>query len=261
MIENSSSSERGRYDEAISLVDMVVAVLRHWKVMSVILILGSALTISVALLMPQKYIFTSLYSIAEYVTPNGETKGLEAPESLMARIRNVYLEAESHRLQETNGLTSLPFEVEGSIPNNSMLIVLHTEASSQYEDWITELHEKVLTRLDKHQHERMQQRRESLTSQLEATVAQLDSVRESGATNADVLITSYQERIAELETLLGQLRDGEVAQVAMQGVKPGGASRLLVIALGLILTLLLAPLGAMLAHFVSLVTVRLQQSR
>lgn len=260
MTERPSITKQRSHDEAISLVDMVVLVLRQWKVMAVIVLVGLLLTVSVAMLMSQKHEFNSLYSVAEYVNLDGETRSFETTESLMARIDNVYLEAESQRLQDEYGLEELPFEVEGLIPDNSRLILLRTEADSGDADLITELHELVLNRLNEHQSERVQQRRESLQNELDATIAQFDSVSESSATHANVLITNYQERITEIETLLSHLRDGSIEQVAMQRMKPGGINPLLIIALGLVLALVLAPFGAVLAHFGSLVSERLKQT-
>lgn len=261
MTERPSSNEQRSYEEAISLVDIVVLILRHWKTMAVIVVVGLLLTIVTALLIPQKYVFNSLYSVAEYVNLDGETKSLETTESLMARIENVYLEAESQRLQEANALEEMPIEVQGQIPNNSRLILLRTEANEEYMALITELHEQVLARLDQHQNERVQQRRESLQTELEATIAQFDSVSKSSATHANVLITNYQERITELETMLNQLRDGSIEQIAMQKVKTSGATPFLIIILGLLLTLLLAPFGAVLVHFSSLVSDRLKKTQ
>jgi len=258
-MKQSFPPERVYDDEPLSLVDMAVIVLQYWRTMLIVIVGGTALSLLLAWFLPLKYEYISMYSVAEYITPDGETQSLEEPESLIARINNLYMEAERQQLLANINETSLPFKVEANSLSSSRLIMLESNAQTQHKEWLGELHQGILMRVKEHQDEVVQERRESLQTRLETTREQLERVTNSGASNADVLIIGYQERIAELEILLSQLHGGNLLQVASQRSETNRTNQLFVVALGIFLSVMLAPFVAVLLHFSRLVSAKFQK--
>lgn len=258
-MKQSFPPERVNNDEPLSLVDMVVVILQYWRMMAIVIIGGTILAVLIAWFLPQQHEYVSMYNVAKYITPEGETESLETSESLIARINNLYMEAERQQLLEDINKTSLPFNVEANSLGDSRLITLESDAQIQHKEWLGELHQRIFMRLKEHQDRVVQERRESLQVRLEATREQLERVMDSSANNADILSAGYQERIAELEILLSQLYEGDVLQVASQRSETGRPSQLFVVALGVFFSIMLAPFVAVLFHFFRLVSARFQQ--
>lgn len=70
---------------------------------------------------------------------------------------------------------------------------------------------------------------------------------------AGELIASYTERLAEIQQSLAQLSEGEVVQVAVQGLEQSGTGRSIIMGLALVLGSMLAVIAAFFSHFVALV--------
>jgi len=240
-------------DDEISLVDLAIILVRRWKAMAVVFIAVMVCAVAAAFLLPKSYQYATLYNIAEYTNSDGELEGVESPEAVVAKAENIYLGAETRALLKAEKLDNLPFEVSVENPKNTLLVQFNSEAAKDERSLVSELHQRVAGRIKDAQAAIVNQRRNILKQQLETAREALASSKESTSPNAGELVATYLERVTNLEQELAGLHDGEVTQLAVQGLKPAGVSKTLVLAVGFFLGVLLAIMAAFMMQFCSLV--------
>lgn len=258
--QSPTPERRYEHDDEISLVDLAVILVRRWKVMAVIFFLVVAIFVAAALLMPRSYQYSSLYSVAEYTNENGQRIGVESPASVVAKARNLYLGQTTRELLEEKKLTSLPFDISISNPENTLLLQLDSESSESNQRLVAELHQRLITRLQQDQKQLVESRRESLQRQLASARQALESAQQSESASAAELIATYYSRVTDLESQLNELREGEVTQQAVQSLGPVGVGKKLIVAMGIVLGGLLATIGAFFMHFFGAVCRSLQKA-
>ncbi|GGY09662.1 hypothetical protein GCM10007160_41250 [Litchfieldella qijiaojingensis] len=251
----SPQANRPEHDDEISLVDLAKIMVKRWKAMTVIFFLVVAAALAYALLMPREYQYASIYNVAE----QSPTNALEAPSSLVAKASNLYLGPLTRELIAEQGWENLPFNVEISNPDDTLLVTLSSPASQEYAGAVETLHQRLLERMRQGQQSLVERRRETLERQLESSQQALEAVQNSSSFSAGELIATYTNRIANLEASLADLREGEVSQVAVQSLKPAGTSRSLILALGIVLGGMLAVIGVFVMQFASLVCASLKE--
>ena len=258
--QHHSAERRYEHDDEISLVDLAVILVRRWKAMAVIFFLVVAIAVVAALLMPRSYQYTSLYSVAEYTNENGQRIGVESPASVVAKARNLYLGQTTRKLVEEQKLTSLPFDVSVSNPENTLLLQLDSEASESDQPLVAELHQRLIISLQQDQKQLLESRRESLQRQLASASQALESAQQSDSPSAAELVATYYSRVSDIEGQLNGQREGEVTQQAVQSLEPVGTGKKLIVAVGIVLGGLLAIMGALFIHFSGAVCRSLQKS-
>ena len=241
---------RGTYqDDEISLVDLAKILIKRWKIMALVFLIIVLGALAYALLTERSYEYVSIYQVTE----EAPGRALEAPASVLAKVNNLYLGPETRKLRESAGLESLPFEVAVAHPSDTLLIRLGSEASEDNQELVTQMHEALLARMIEDQRKRLDSRQTVLEQQLQHTEAALESVEQTSSEWGSELIASYTERLANIQQNLSQLSEGQIAQVAVQSLEPTGTSRILVMALALVLGGMLAVIAAFLSQFMALV--------
>lgn len=247
--QSSTPEQRYEHDDEISLVDLAVILIRRWKAMAVIFFVVVGIAVAAAFLLPKSYQYTSLYSVAEYTTENGQRVGVESPASAVAKVRNLYLGQETRKLLEEHELESLPFDVNTSNPSNTLLLQLDSEASEDNQPLVAELHQQIIDSLQQDQAQLVERRHNSLERQLASAKQALESAQQSDSPSAAELIATYYSRISDIEGQLNELRTGEVTQHAVQSLEATGASKKLILVIGILLGGMLAIIGVFLMQF------------
>ncbi|WP_043532145.1 Wzz/FepE/Etk N-terminal domain-containing protein [Litchfieldella xinjiangensis] len=244
-------------DDEISLVDLAKILVRRWKAMAVIFILVVGAALAYALMMPRTYQYVSIYNAAE----SEPGVPLEAPTALVAKARNLYLGPLTREMYAEQGWESLPFEVNVSNPEDTLLISISSEAEESDAGEVETLHQRLVEQISQGQQRLVERRRGTLEQQLERNRQALDAVQGSESASAAELIATYTTRISEIEADLADLTEGEISQVAVQSLQPTGTSRKLVLALGIVLGGMLAMIGVFLLQFATLVRSSLKEDR
>lgn len=240
-------------EDEISLVDLTIILIRRWKAIIIIFSLVVALAIVFALAQATRYEYTSLYSVAEYTNDNGNRVGVESPESVVAKAKSLYLGQEVRGLLEDHGLDSLPFEVDIINPDETLFLQLSSEATSDNNKLVNELHLLLIDRLRDDQKQLVQRQHDLLESQLASAREALDSARESDSNSAAELMATLYKRISDIEGKLDGLREGEITQHAAPSLNSKGVGKKFVIFIGFVIGCMLAILGALLLEFWSVV--------
>lgn len=253
----TQNERRDHGDDEISLVDLAMILARRWKALLIIFVVIVAISLAYALLMPRNYQYVSVYNVAE----QNPTQALESPSSLVAKAHNLYLGPQTRQLLEQQDLQRLPFEVQVSNPSDTLLVTLTSEANPEHAEQVEELHMQIVKSLQQAQQDLVERRRETLERQLESNRQALEAVRDSDSVSAGELIATYTSRVAELETDLSDLRNGQVGQIAVKSLEPVGTSPKLILALGIVLGGMLAMIGVFILEFASLVCANLRRER
>lgn len=245
----SYKSQRSPQDDEISLVDIAKILIRRWKAIVSVFLIVVLGALAYALLLERTYEYVSIYQVAEQAPGNA----LETPSSVLAKLNNLYIGSETRNLRELAEVERLPFQVTGANPNDTLLVLLSSEASEADNELVTQMHEALLARMTEGQAERVEKHRASLEQQLQSAERSLAAVEESSSERSGELIASYSERVANMEQRLFQLTEGEVVQVTVQSLEPVGTSRKLIMAFAILLGGILAIIAAFFSQFVFLV--------
>ena len=251
------SYEPQRYpsNDEISLVDLAKILIKRWKIMVLTFLIVVLGALAYALLTERSYEYVSIYQVAE----EEPGTGLETPSSVLAKVNNLYVGAETRKLRESAGLESLPFEVAVTNPNDTLLIRLGSEASEGNHVLVTQMHEALLARMTEGQKERLESYQAALEQRLQSTERVLQAAEQSNSENAGELIASYTERLVEIQQELTQLSEGEVVQVAVQSLEPAGTGRSFIMVLAVVLGGMLAMLSAFFMQFALVVKNSIQE--
>lgn len=252
---NIEQPQRGAYQEdEISLVDLAVILIRRWKTMAVIFFVVTVISIAAAFLLPNSYKYVSFYSVAEYTSKNGQRVGVESPDSAVAKTLNLYLGQETSKLLEEHELESLPFNVNVSNPSDTLILQFDSVAEEKYQPLVNELHKMIINSLQQDQSQLVERRRSSLERQLASDQQALESAQQSDSSYAGELIATYHSRISDIEGELNDLQEGEVTQYAVQSQEDIGASKVMIVAIGIVVGGVLAIIGAFLIQFAMIVS-------
>ncbi|SDL68123.1 hypothetical protein SAMN05661010_02259 [Modicisalibacter muralis] len=238
-IQNTSASDE------ISLVQLAVILVKRWKVMLTVFLLIMLATIAFIVLRPASYTYTSVYAIAEALNEEGELVGLEMQKAVLAKLDIMILPAQVRAYLNETGESSLPFSLDTKLLENTLLISLTTQASPTQAGDVEALHRRIVEALANGQAALFERKRASLERRLSYTRNAMRAVDVSGG----VLV----ETAAAIERELDALQKGEVEQVAVRSLYPQGTDTGLIVALGVVLGLVFAIVGAFACHFVTLV--------
>lgn len=247
-------------DDEISLVDLAKILIKRWKAVVItftVIVLGA---LAYALMQERGYQYVSIYHVAEQAPAgNNSQAALESPDAVIAKIQNLYLGPVTRELLESSGRERLPFEITLSNPEDTLLVRIISEASEANQELVTRMHEQLLAKIAEDQSQLLARNRERLEQQLESAQQTLAAAEEGGADGE--LLGVLMSRVVELENKLTQLSEGQAAQEAVQSLEPTGTSRMLILALGIVLGGVLALMAAFFSHFASLVRASIKEEK
>ncbi|MDQ7727261.1 lipopolysaccharide biosynthesis protein [Halomonas sp. SpR8] len=235
--------------ENISLVEFVVLLLKQWKVMLLTIVLVLGATAAILFLKADKYDYTTMYSIASFETSEGLKRGVETPQEVIAKIENIFLEQERRAILAESESASLPFEMDISNPENTILLRITSVADNSYQPLIEKFHEGLIETLKEDQANLVESLRNSLQQQYEAYSEALAVAQESNSEGASELVASYFEKVFLLGRRLESVNEGESSQTAVRSLEPVGINNSFILAIGLVLSFVLAPVVAMFSIF------------
>lgn len=249
-MDSYSQESHSKRVEDLGLVEFSVMLLKQWKTMliSVFFLLGA--TVAIVFLKPIKYDYTTMYGIASFETSEGIKRGVETPQEVIAKIENIFLEQERRAILSEGETASLPFEMNISNPSNTILLRITSIADSTHQPLIERFHEGLIEALKIDQASLVDSLRSSLEQQYEAYSEALSVAQNSVSENASELTASYFEKVFLIERRLGSINEGDASQIAVRSIEPVGVGRGFVLAIGLMLAFVLAPLVAVFGIFV-----------
>lgn len=236
--------------EDLTLVSFVVLILKQWKIMLLCIVAIIAITVLAVFLKPAKYDFATMYSIASYETAEGLKRGLETPEEVAAKIENVFLEQTRRKLLSDEAIQQLPFEMTITNPRNTLLLRINSVSAEKQQSMIEAFHENIVELIQEDQQYIVNSLKNSLQLQYDSYSQALEAARNSNTENASELEAVYVERTLQLERRISSINEGSSTQLAVRSLEPVGISNQLILAIGILLALFLAPITAVFSLFV-----------
>ena len=256
----SQSNGKIQHDD-ITLVDFVVLLLKQWKIMLACVACIMLLTLLALWLKPVKYEFSTVYSIASYKTPTGMREGLETPEAVIAKLENVFIEQQRRQLLDNEEIEGVPLSVEVTNPRNTLLLRIISESEAVHHPGIEQFHEGLVASIQEDQQQLFESMIVSLTAQQRAYSQALEAARESNSENASELEASFFEKMLQLERRIESLNPGNSTQLAVQSLETAGTGKTFILAFGVLVALLLAPLVAVFSVFARKVAIAYRHAK
>lgn len=245
--------------EDITLVGFVVLLLKQWKIMLSCFLLMIFISFLIAFLKPVKYDFTTMYGVASYETAEGIKRGLETPEEVIAKINNIFLEQQRRSLLSDN-ISELPFEVNVTNPRNTLLLRVTSTTEDKNLPLVERFHTGLVQAIEEDQSNLVEGLKRNLQSQFDAYSEALEAARSSNTQRASELEAEYLEKIFLIERRVSSINEGEASQLSVRSIEPVGLGKSFIIAVGLILAILFAPIAAILRIFMKKVAAAYRQS-
>lgn len=247
--------------EDVTLVGFVTLLLKQWKIMLACIASIMLLTLVALWLKPVKYGFATMYAVASYETLEGEREGLETPEEVIAKLENVFIEQQRRQLLEDKAVEGIPFDIEVTNPSNTLLLRIMSEAEAVHQPVIEQFHEGLVSSIQQDQQQLVEGLMASLNAQQAAYTQALEAARDSNSENARELEASFFEKMLQLERRIESINPGDSTQLAVQSLEPTGIGKTFILAFGVLVALLLAPLVAVFSVFVRKVAVAYRRAQ
>lgn len=257
---DSQNNTKAQPDD-MTLVDFVVLLLKQWKIMFACVVCITLLTLVALWLKPIKYGFTTMYAAASYETLEGDREGLETPEEIIAKLENVFIEQQRRQLLEDEAIEGIPFDVEVTNPSNTLLLRIISESEAVHQPVIEQFHEGLVASIQEDQRQLVEGLMANLNAQKEAYSQALEAARETNSENARELEASFFEKMLQLERRIESINSGDSTQFAVQSLEPVGISKTFILAFGVLVALLFAPLVAVFSIFAKQVAVAYRRAK
>lgn len=232
--------------DEITLVDIAKTLIKRRRLMALVFVLTVAAAAVVAFMLPQKYEYTTIYTIAQADAENP----LESAPGLQTKVNSLYIPAVVREFLPSHQLEVVPFKLNISNPRDSGLITITSQTTEDAEPLVQELHGAIAERLKAEQDANIHRRTELLQQQIDAARAQIDLVKNADLAKAGELIASYTATINDLQAQANSFQPGSISAIANQSLQPKGTSKTLVLALGLVLGAMLAVMAVFVREFI-----------
>lgn len=246
--------------EEMTLVEFVVLLLQQWKAMLGCVAFIMVLTLLAIWLKPVQYSFSTLYAVASYETSEGDRVGVEMPEEVIAKVDNIFIHERYHQLLHDESIQGIPFSTRVTRLGDTLLLHIVSDSSPEDQSLVERFHDGLLTLVMEDQQQRVENMKASLAAQVQAYTQTLSTLRESGENTLEQE-AFLLEQMFQFEQRIESVYPGGFTQLATQSAHPVGIGKTFLLAFGLVLALLLAPLAAVLSVFVKNVAVAYRRAR
>lgn len=190
-----------RANDEIDLVDLWLILLRHWKVLALVLVAGTVLGVAYALVKPEVYSYRTLIEIGTHIV-NDDQQLIESPVSLSAKVSEGYRTMVLRAFYDHYPDIKRVFEVNVSVPKDAELVVLEDEAPREYGTYVQEIHEQLVQLVLKDHARIVSLIRNDLQNELQNTRNHLTRLKEEAQLlNVDLerLEERHQNKVAIVE--------------------------------------------------------------
>lgn len=249
LIMNESATVKHRFErDEITLVDLTRIALKRKRLFFVVFLAVALIGVSLALLLPPKYGYVSFYRLP-LASPG---RYVHSPEHTIALLGvQIIPRVESlHRVQTGE---RLPFNISVDHPADSGLIALRSDARSDMQELVNEVHSEILQALDTVYKQSVEELQSSLETKLERIDVIIERLSENtGRESAAALAGAYQNRL-EAEASLTTIRAGSIEGLASHNDEPLQPTPAVIIALSIFMALVSGLSAVFLREFWALV--------
>ncbi|HIO03561.1 MULTISPECIES: Wzz/FepE/Etk N-terminal domain-containing protein [unclassified Marinobacter] len=211
--------------QEVSLIDLASVFIRFKKVFFLAFSIILLLALIVALVLPEKYQYTTLVQLAEKsseepIESSGALVGW-LQYSVLPTTETIYRDERSQRM---------PFQLVIEIPADTMLLKLTSKAEPAEQNDLEQVHQSVTNEVIQRQKNAAERYLKGLKAQLASvneTIELLRAMEDSGAALPDAV-----ERKAEIEQKISFVKEPEAITVAQPSLEPVSRSPLFIVVIG-----------------------------
>lgn len=213
-------------DDEISLVDLALVLVLRRKIIITMLCLFIAAGIALALTTVKKYTYRSSIEIGTLMI-NGNTKSIESPSSLLAKIDYSFVPKVLNLYRQKNPDDNKAYEINAINPNGSYLITLSMSATEDNSELVHTFINDITQDILKEHKELFNTIKETLELQLTQATNRLNGMSSTSENLTEK--NSLQDKIDSYLSQLANLRGTKVISETMKSKKPSGTSRKLTV--------------------------------
>lgn len=231
--ETSYSSE-----DEINLVDLTIVLLRHKKLIAIIITFILATTVITIFLLPNKYNFRSSLTIGSQLINNTQTP-FESTNTVLAKLQYNYIQQAISEYKLANPEDKTKYKIYARVPINSLIVVIETNASEDDRNVITELLTNITQRIIQDHKYIFNSVKINLTSLRDQAKRELElfGVEKDNQGEKRRLLRSVVE---VYESSLANLRSTAKISPPTRSIEPTGLSKRITIAIAAIISTIIA---------------------
>lgn len=227
-------------DNEVSLVDLATILIKHKMTVIIIFIVTCAIGITMALLTPRIYTFSTTIEIGSQVI-NGSIQPFESPQALVAKLQYSYIPQILTEYKQSSPDNTQRYQIKASVPKGSNITLLESRGTSDQENTIKTLLQKVSQKAVQ-DHKRLFI---SVDTELKIRLEQATNSLNSADNKSDTT-----PNLVELLTLqLANLRNTREILPPIRSLDPTGGSRKVIVVVSVIAGLFLGIFVAFFAEF------------
>lgn len=248
------TQDNSGFDDEISLVDLATVFIRRIWLFVGFFILFSIGGVVFALIQEDRFDYVSLYQIAEVE----QDQPIEKPAKAIAVL-------ESQKIPEIKAVykaehdVRLSFDVSLEHPENTTLVRLSTEATSENAEEVKTIHAKLLNYLSTRHEQMLNVTRSGIETRIESIKRTVDTL--TGTPDAGQAVAEVMQKQVELESKLAALGASEVLVTARESVERVAPKRKLIVAVSIMLGFMFAVMAIFIAEFCSTVREALHKQK
>lgn len=228
----SHAKENDKVQE-VSLIDLALVFIRFKRVFFLVFAAGLLLALTAALVLPERYQYTTLMQLAE----KSSDEPAESPGALIGWLRFSAI-PQAEALYRAEQSRKMPFELTVDLPSGTLLLKLTSEAEVVEQADVEKKHQVLASQILKRQKASLDRYVERLEGQLATageTIELLRTMEDPGPALSEVL-----EREADIERRISDVRAAEIINVAQQSLEPVSKGPLFIVVVGFLLAIILA---------------------
>ncbi len=190
---------------------------------------------------------------------NGTINPFESPETLLAKVRHVFIPQALNEQRQTNPEDKTKYKIKASIPKSSVIIVLEIKGTEKKADLLKRLLQSITQKATLDHSRIYDSVRKNITSLLNKATTELQILKNSNANETE--IATQQNLIEVYSSQLANLRNTHEMLPPMKSIEPTGTSRKLIIIIAAFAGIFLGVFSAFFAEFVAKIREASRQSK
>jgi len=239
--ESSYSTE-----DEINLVGLVMILVRRKIMIAVILVAFIATGITLALLSPKKFTFSTTIEIGSQMI-NGSTKHFESPQALLAKLQYSYIPLVLTQYKQSNPDDKTKYQIKPSVPEGSNIMLLELKGTEKISNTLIGLLEKTSQKAIQDHSRIYQAIKNDIKARLKQVTDNLKLLKEADGNETEISANIILSE--KLSTELANLRNTQQIQQPIRSLEATSASRALIVILSAFSGVFLGIFSAFFAEF------------
>lgn len=234
-------------DDEISLVDLAIVLVRHKKMIAIIITFILTIAVITTFFIPSKYTFSSSLVIGSQLI-NNELTPFESPDTVLAKLQYNFIQQAISEYKLSNPEDKAKYKITASVPKNSLFVYIETKATEEDTKIITGLLSNISQKIiqdHKYIYDAAKTNISSLRNQAKSELELFGAAKDNQGEKRRLL----RSVIEVYESALANLRSTREMSPPIRSIEPIGTSKRLIIAIAAIISIIIAVFAAFFVEF------------